>query len=162
MVGQIYDVESGIGYIRIEYPDKAYTKGVGPCFAVGILNRALRVGYLGHFLTGSMVEVKSFEEMLNQAKSEAGRLSHLEMALAGTVPSTIDDILLTRKAGVAVEFRDILAELLKYREIIRGVVKSSGVPRHKVMDFLENGPSECDYSITVDTERGKIIVEKED
>jgi len=135
--------------IRITYPDRAETGGVGPCIALGILNKSSRVGYLAHY-----DPLHDFSDsILDQALAEAESPHDLDVVVAGNVPPLPEEL----SEGEIYE-----EELCIHRDYTETAVaqirsKSISVVRY----YLINEPGLASYEMIVDTETG-IQVKKED
>ena len=159
MAGEIHRISDGC--VRVEYPDKAYTHGVGPCLAIGIFNRESKVGYLGHYYS----PVIKFVALLEQAKNEAKILDNLEVVLVGTVPPSRRDFDLAKSTELlsgSTEFQECIEDVLLERESVRNIMQLSGIPANQVKDLLKNEPGDYDYTMMVDTEKGNILTKKEE
>lgn len=149
MFGETYKVVSGDEPIIVNYPDKAMTFGIGPCIAIGILNRKISRGYLGHYIP----LVKSSESMVGRAIDEAINPNDLEASLAGNIPPRREDVAFY--GGIYEE------ELERYRSHgawIKQMIRSKGIRR--IRNKLQNDPSLDSYEMIVDTETGLIIARK--
>ncbi|MDO8660547.1 MAG: hypothetical protein Q7K43_01535 [Candidatus Woesearchaeota archaeon] len=88
MAGEYYDIDSESEPKIVQHPDKIETGGIATCMGVGILNHRTRKGYLGHYFNFDT----SSEALVNRAIKEAQNMGDLEVALAGNIPLSREDV----------------------------------------------------------------------
>lgn len=151
MVGEFYEIASGDDPKVVQYPDKVETGGVATCMAIGILNHKTRKGYLGHFFNWDT----SSESLVDRVIREAKNTGDLEVALAGNIPQSREDV-----KSYGGNYEEVLESYRAHGRWTLQMVRSKGI--RKIQNYLQDDSSEDSYEMIIDTEQSRIDVRKEE
>jgi len=151
MAGEFYEIYTDEEHIIVEYPDKAVTMGISGCIGIGILNHKLKRGYLKHHGGRN----KYSDSLIKRAINDAQNIGDLEVALAGNIPLSEEDAKINEE-----DFYKSLNESREHGKWALEMIKSKGINAKKIQNHLQIYPSKDCYNILIDTEKGKIEVEK--
>lgn len=147
-----YEISSG-EQKKVQYPDKVITQGVATCHAIGILNPKKGLGYLGHFYNWDTLG----ESLLNRAISEATTPADLEIAIAGNIPQSREDV-----ASYRGDFQKVLEDYRQHGRWLSDLLNAKGIDPKNIKNVLIDNPTDDSYEMEVDTETGKITITKEE
>lgn len=148
MAGENYKIGSNEEK-TVRFPDKVETEGIGECIAIGILDHGEKIGYLGHYINRS----DQPGALLDQAIESAGSIGDLEVALAGNIPLSEEDV-----AEIGGDFDGNLWDTRLYGERVLNTVLSRCMGLNRIRNFLQWVPREGSYSMKVNTETDEIEV----